>query len=410
MSLMRRLLLPVVTGVFTFVLTTSAMAAPAEWQRVDVTLHAEQSGGMLLVSGELPDKASLPAEAELSIPAGSEVNWIGQILGGDPSADPELQYKMSTEDGVDVYRFTLTESRIAQLEVPITTEIGFDGTNYNAALAWTSSQDVPEVNMSVKIPAGSQIVRQAADASVAPAEDGYSYYAKTVSNVEAGQQLDLSFAYSAAAPAGAASVPNAPSATVGPLVIAFLIVAAIAVVFVVVSRRKTVTESSDAPSAGRISPGLVIVLIVAALFVGVLFAKGASTSQGTTSAGGAVQPATAPVAGDSPTSNHNDATADYEAALALGKPIYVLFHSLTCDPCVAISAVADDVLPDYEGEVTFVNAISDDASAQQLASKFSFQYIPTSFFLKADGTVVDSFTGEMDETKMRGYLDALVAD
>ena len=47
-------------------------------------------------------------------------------------------------------------------------------------------------------------------------------------------------------------------------------------------------------------------------------------------------------------------------------------------------------MPGYEGKVVFVNAISDDASAQQLASQFQFQYIPTSFFITPDGKVADS--------------------
>lgn len=56
-----------------------------------------------------------------------------------------------------------------------------------------------------------------------------------------------------------------------------------------------------------------------------------------------------------------------------------------------------------------MNAITGDPSGQQLAAGFSFQYIPTSFFLEADGTVVDSFTGPMDETEMRRRLDELVS-
>ena len=55
----------------------------------------------------------------------------------------------------------------------------------------------------------------------------------------------------------------------------------------------------------------------------------------------------------------------------------------------------------------FVNAITDDASAQQLASEFQFQYIPTSFFIASDGEVAESFTGSMSEADMRGKLDAL---
>ena len=112
-------------------------------------------------------------------------------------------------------------------------------------------------------------------------------------------------------------------------------------------------------------------------------------------------------AGSSITSIHNDAVADYEAALATGEPVYVLFHSLSCEPCVEISRVADAVMPEYDGQVVFVNAVTDDPSGQQLAGQFSFQYIPTSFFLSSDGTVVDTFTGAMSADEMRARLDAL---
>ncbi len=56
-----------------------------------------------------------------------------------------------------------------------------------------------------------------------------------------------------------------------------------------------------------------------------------------------------------------------------------------------------------------MNAITDDPSAQQLSSKFSFQYIPSSFFVMPDGTVSDSYTGPLSESEMRARLDALVA-
>lgn len=57
-----------------------------------------------------------------------------------------------------------------------------------------------------------------------------------------------------------------------------------------------------------------------------------------------------------------------------------------------------------------MNAITDDASAKQLASKFSFQYIPTSFFVTSDGAVSDSYTGRLTDTEMRARLDKLVAE
>ena len=65
-------------------------------------------------------------------------------------------------------------------------------------------------------------------------------------------------------------------------------------------------------------------------------------------------------------------------------------------------------MPEYAGKVVFVNAITDDPSAQQLASQFKFQYIPTSFFVSAGGGITDSFTGPLGETELRARLDKLV--
>ena len=134
-----------------------AFAAPAQWETVDVTIHPEEGGGVLLVSGQLPESVTLPAQAELAVPAGGQLQWIGQILGGAASADPELQYTKRTVGSSDVYAFTLTKSRIAQIEVPLTAGQQFDGTTYSSAVGWTADRDVPSVRMNIRVPAGAQI-------------------------------------------------------------------------------------------------------------------------------------------------------------------------------------------------------------------------------------------------------------
>ena len=162
------------------------------------------------------------------------------------------------------------------------------------------------------------------------------------------------------------------------------------------------TSASEADRAGRRRNAIVLAVVVA--FLVLVVAKLVTDN---------AAPANAPDAGGSAgssiTSTHNDAVADYEAALATGKPVYVLFHSLSCEPCVEISRVADALMPEYDGQVVFVNAITDDPAGQQLAGQFSFQYIPTSFFLSSDGAVVDTFTGAMSADEMRARLDALLA-
>ncbi|GAB4285776.1 MAG: hypothetical protein Kow0067_08960 [Coriobacteriia bacterium] len=105
-----------------------------------------------------------------------------------------------------------------------------------------------------------------------------------------------------------------------------------------------------------------------------------------------------------------DAVAAYDDARAGGMPVYVLFHSLTCEPCIEIDAVADKVVPEYEDRVAFVDAVTDEPDGQRLASRFDFQFIPTSFFISAEGDVVDSHTGVMTAAEMRARLDALLAE
>lgn len=208
-------------------LPAPALAAPSTWQTVDVTLQTEQQQSMLLVSGELPASAKLPAEAELAVPAGTELQWIGQILGGAASSDPELKYVKSTDQGMDLYRFTLTKSRTAQVEGVVQGMTVPDGANFTSAMKWTAWQALPEVRMSQRVPKASQILSAAPGASLQPGEGAYSYYTKTVKNPKAGQILELTFAYSptgaAAGAAGAAATTPSSNPTALIIILAVFI-------------------------------------------------------------------------------------------------------------------------------------------------------------------------------------------
>lgn len=240
-----RRVLPVAMLVSAILWASSAMAAPLEWQRVDVTIHSEQSSGVMIVSGDLPETAKLPAQAELSVPAGSKLQWIGEILGGDPSADTELQYTKSTVAGSDIYRFTLTKARTAQLEIVTSGAAPFNGTTYSPTLTWTATQAVPEVRLIVRIPQGAQILQTVPGAELEPGDAGNSYYTKTTTDVKPGDQLDLAFTYQvAAAPASGASSASSGS-TAQILLIILFVAGGIGVTLAV--RRKMTPGSSVEP-------------------------------------------------------------------------------------------------------------------------------------------------------------------
>jgi hypothetical protein len=227
--------------------TTAGAAQPTSpWKLVDVTLHTEDSQAMLLVSGELADDVKLPAQAQLAVPSGVELQWVGEILGGAPENDPELKYVKSTEDGMDIYTFTLTKAREAQVEAMMPGVFGFDGSTYTSALQWKAWTDLPEVVISQRIPANARIVNSAENASVQGNEGGYSLYTKSLSKVKKGDVADLQFSY--AVPAGAPTAAPTPQSN-APLFIALGAFALLAAAFAVAIRRKMSARDFGEPDS-----------------------------------------------------------------------------------------------------------------------------------------------------------------
>jgi hypothetical protein len=167
-----------------------------------------------------------------------ELQWIGEVLGGPASEDPELKYTKTTANGVDIYRFTLTKSRTAQIEVPTPGGQAFDGSTYTSSLSWTAARDVPEVRLNLRVPQAAQIATPVAGASLAPGDPGYSFYGKTVNNVKAGDRLDLAVGYTlpAVAAAAAGSAPSSGGSVV-PIMLMLLVLAAFVALIVAVRRK-----------------------------------------------------------------------------------------------------------------------------------------------------------------------------
>ena len=239
-----------VAAVLTFALTGAAVAsaAPVTWAGVDVTLHQDADGPVMLVAGTLPETSTLPADVELSVPASSTLLWVGQILGGDTSLDPELQFTKTTANGIDVYRVTLTKSHTAQIEVRGPAVASADGVTFDVALAWISAQAVPSVRLTAVLPAGVNIVKAADGATLQPGEGidvANSYYYKMFDAVQAGAKLDLTFSYSASAAAAAGGTSSSGSSNTLMIFLAILLIVAAVVVAAVAIRMRMSARASD---------------------------------------------------------------------------------------------------------------------------------------------------------------------
>lgn len=104
-----------------------------------------------------------------------------------------------------------------------------------------------------------------------------------------------------------------------------------------------------------------------------------------------------------------DPVSTLDTALAASEPVFVLFHSSACAPCVEMEAVVARVFPEYRDAVTYVDAATDDGRTRPLFERFAFQYIPTSIFIGADGQIVDQVTGVLTDGELRSRLDALLS-
>lgn len=145
-----------------------------------------------------------------------------------------------------------------------------------------------------------------------------------------------------------------------------------------------------------------ILLVVAAAFAALIVVKIGASSP----------PATGRVAG-SPDAGAEaaepvDAVAAYQAALDTGRPIFLNFGLSYCANCAEMEQSVQEVLPDFKNEVVYLHVMTDEPSGQALARRFSFQFVPTSYFIAPDGEIADSYTGKLDAAGVRKYLDTLV--
>lgn len=65
-------------------------------------------------------------------------------------------------------------------------------------------------------------------------------------------------------------------------------------------------------------------------------------------------------------------------------------------------------MPEYEGRVVFIDAVTDDPAAAAVLERYPTQYIPTSVFVDDTGEVVDTVIGPLSDAQLRGRLDALI--
>lgn len=194
------------------------------WRSMDITLldSPQADDPLMIVSGELPAETPLPAEIAVPIPSRGQIQWAGEILGGDISQDPEAKPRIQSGKGYDLAVYTLRRARTAQVEVVAPGAASASGSKRTANLEWTAPFAASQVTISIRVPAGSETPTAPAGSSRRAGVDGTVQYARTYTAVRAGQRLSMQLVYESPAPGadtgtgGAPQAPGAPTAPAAP--------------------------------------------------------------------------------------------------------------------------------------------------------------------------------------------------
>ncbi|MDI6844407.1 MAG: hypothetical protein QMC94_08450 [Anaerosomatales bacterium] len=208
MSFDRRAAAWVATLAFILAVAASPVAAYARVAEYQVQfLPVGQTGSSeVIVNVILSPEESLPATVTVPLPAGAQVLWSGEILGGDPANDPFRQPSVVPTAGALAAVFRLEQKPIAQVEASIG-EPQVRGSRVSSKLAWVNAGEEGTYTFSVVVEAGATDVEISPKPVGEPQTNakGETLYVLSPVRLAAGQKFDVSVSYNRAGASGAAS-------------------------------------------------------------------------------------------------------------------------------------------------------------------------------------------------------------
>ncbi|KUG03366.1 putative thioredoxin domain protein [hydrocarbon metagenome] len=101
---------------------------------------------------------------------------------------------------------------------------------------------------------------------------------------------------------------------------------------------------------------------------------------------------------------------EIETALENGDSIWILFRSTTCVPCVEMQKIFDQLKPEYEGKVKFIEVDVNDRANINLLQEYKLQYIPTTFIMDGQGNISYHNVGVVPLDELTAELDRVVTE
>jgi len=91
-----------------------------------------------------------------------------------------------------------------------------------------------------------------------------------------------------------------------------------------------------------------------------------------------------------------------------GESMWLLFRSATCDPCIEMQKVFDQLEPEYRGKMVFIAIDVNDSNNQDLLRSFGIRYIPTTFIVDRSGKITYQNVGVIPTDDLKKELNKVV--
>jgi hypothetical protein len=146
---------------------------------------------------------------------------VGEILGGDPSADRSATYRTESGTKQDVLTFTLKRSRRGQAEV-VPPPVSQDAAGTGVAVDLTAPMAASSAAVVVEVPSGAKVDKVTGGlARSSGGSGGLDLYARTVTPITVGTRLAGSLRYTggntAASGGGTSASPQGSAPPVAPV-------------------------------------------------------------------------------------------------------------------------------------------------------------------------------------------------
>ena len=99
---------------------------------------------------------------------------------------------------------------------------------------------------------------------------------------------------------------------------------------------------------------------------------------------------------------------EMKAAIENKKPVVVSFTAEWCPHCRAYKPVFFDVKSLYQDKVTFINVDVDSLDGSVVSERFQVKGIPTTSFIRQDGSIFKVQVGEIEKEKLTALVDDLI--